>query len=146
MNTIKNEPIITRVDYKPRNFYVTTKQNYVFENYSQANFGPSQAVPDQTLSLRELLRRHASGLPLAGNIREPQYDEENVQLNFASMDLADLQEMAEDLNSKVAAIDKEQRDKKKAEADEKLRQSIIDEHTDRQRWEDENKPKPPQPN
>ena len=55
---------------------------------------PSQTVPDQTLTVRELLVRHSRGLNLDG-YSEPIYDEEGTSqgIRFESLDLVDRQAM-----------------------------------------------------
>lgn len=52
----------------------------------------SKTVPDQTLTVRELLVRHTRGLPLDG-YREPIYDEDETSqgLRIESLDLVDKQ-------------------------------------------------------
>ncbi len=69
---------------------------------------PSQTVPDQTLTVRELLVRHTRGLPLDG-YREPIYDEDETSqgLRLESLDLVDKQQLM--------ASAKETQEKAKAE-------------------------------
>jgi len=69
------------------------KTNYNTElhpTYGEVNTLPSKTIPDQTLSIPELIRRYASGQSLQGG-RTPIY-EENDMLNgrpFASFDLSE---------------------------------------------------------
>jgi len=64
-----------------------------FEKDHEKEFGPSQTIPDQTMSIRELVRRYASGLPLGGN-REPIYEgEEGDGVDPRRLDLAERQEL-----------------------------------------------------
>ena len=54
---------------------------------------PSKTIPDQTLSIPELIKRYASGLPLGG-AKVPIYDEdpENDYLNGTNWKTLDLSE------------------------------------------------------
>lgn len=53
-----------------------TAFNYVQLGYNkQGKFGKSQTVPDQNMSVVEIMKRYASGRPLNGTKREPIYDE-----------------------------------------------------------------------
>ena len=55
---------------------------------------PSQTIPDQTMSIQEIIKRHAHGLPLGGS-QEGLYDEEgdSLGINIKNLDLVDLQVM-----------------------------------------------------
>lgn len=63
---------------------------------------PSMTIPDQSLSIQELLRRNANGLSLMGNAK-PEYDDygegeidfDDFIPNVEKMDLADKQEFME---------------------------------------------------
>lgn len=56
---------------------------------------PSQTVPDQTMSIKEILERYAKGLPIGGGL-EPIYEEEDTNgINPRTLDLVDLQEIKE---------------------------------------------------
>ncbi|MFY7787217.1 MAG: hypothetical protein ACOVQA_05025 [Thermoflexibacteraceae bacterium] len=64
----------------------------------ETNTQPSQTVPDQSMSVSEIMRRYAQGLPMAG-YKVPTYsDDENQDLNdvfpnIKKLDLAELQEL-----------------------------------------------------
>ena len=56
---------------------------------------PSMTVPDQTMTLRQIMDRYASGLPVGG-IKEALWDEDpenSLGINPKSLDLVDLQEL-----------------------------------------------------
>lgn len=62
-----------------------------FEKFTE----PSQTVPDQAMSVTEILRRFARGLPLGGQ-RVPIYEgEEDVTPDLRTLDLAEIQELKE---------------------------------------------------
>lgn len=69
----------------------------LFEKNYETNDEPSLTVPDQTMSIKEILTRFASGLPIGGQ-KEPLYDESESEEYLPDpryMDLADRQEYAE---------------------------------------------------
>jgi len=76
-----------------------------FEQQVEKNSGISEAVPDQNMSIREIVERYARGLPINGNVKVPlyEYDEENDQYmpDLSKMDKADrmmaIQEASEEL-------------------------------------------------
>lgn len=88
----------------------------------EVNTQPSQTIPDQSLSVKEIMRRYASGLPLEGQ-RVPLYEgEEEATPDFANMDLAEREQWQRDLraeldetNQKIQS-DREERQKAKDEA------------------------------
>lgn len=55
---------------------------------------PSQTIPDQSLSLRTILEKHARGLDVGGTY-DPIYDEDEISegINPKTLDLVDLQEL-----------------------------------------------------
>ena len=77
---------------------VKTNHNYKeFPMYLEKNSLPSMTIPDQAMSIPELIRRYASGLPLGGS-RVPFYDEdpENDILggrDFRTFDLSEQNDM-----------------------------------------------------
>lgn len=81
----------------------------------------SQTIPDQSMSVRELMKRHVQGLPLGG-AKVPIYEGEEFVPDFAHMDLADRQELIEAAREELAEIrqranEKALKVKQKREAD-----------------------------
>lgn len=68
---------------------------------------PSKTVPDQTMSIKDILDRHTRGLPIAGGKQPIFHGEEEDLPDFKSMDLAEIQEYKEAVQ---AAILKHQTD------------------------------------
>lgn len=76
-----------------------------FEKDHEKDFEPSQTIPDQTMSIRELVRRYASGLPLGGS-REPIYEgEEGDGIDPRRLDLAERQEIEIAARQELAEIE-----------------------------------------
>ena len=55
---------------------------------------PSQTIPDQTMSIQEIIKRHAHGLPLGGS-QEGLYDDDGDSqgIDVRTLDLVDIQAM-----------------------------------------------------
>lgn len=54
----------------------------------EVNKLPSMTIPDQTMSIEEMLLRHTRGLPVTG-IRVPLYGEEGNESDIGNMELTD---------------------------------------------------------
>lgn len=94
---------------------------------------PSKTIPDQSMSITEIMRRYATGLPLGGE-KVPLYDEENILPDPRSLDLVERQEMADQAKQDIKDLSfkyqnelndkkkksKEEQDKKYQEYKEKL--------------------------
>lgn len=77
-----------------------TATNNMIET-GEVNLQPSMTVPDQTMSLREILDRFARGLPVGGH-KVPLYDDgENDLPNFQTLDLAERQELKEQIDANI---------------------------------------------
>jgi hypothetical protein len=62
-------------------------------NDNEKNFGPSLTIPDQAMSVREILQRFANGLPLGGS-NEPIWEgEDGDGIDPRRLDLAERQEL-----------------------------------------------------
>lgn len=98
---------------------------HTFETKGQVNNEPSQTVPDQSMTLRELLVRYAKGLPLEG-ARTPIWEgEEGFEKDPETLDLAEREELAEKAREELKAIDekiKNELEKKRS----KKRSTITD--------------------
>lgn len=74
---------------------------------------PSMAVPDQTLSVREIFTRFANGQDLGGAKPAIWEDEPSNGINPKTLDLVDLQEMKMRNEEKLDKMLKEQKKAKK---------------------------------
>lgn len=91
-------------------------------SYYEINTSPSETLPDQSMSVSEIFRRYAMGLPLGGQ-REGIYNEDNESLmNYERMDKIEkievqrryqqrLREIDEDLKAQDKKRYQEERDK-----------------------------------
>jgi hypothetical protein len=91
---------------KIRKFYNRENKTKEFEVFTS----PSKTVPDQTLSIPELIQRYASGLPLGGS-KVPSYSEdpENDILqgrDFRTLDLSEQHELIQAASDEIKEISK----------------------------------------
>lgn len=63
---------------------------------------PSMTVPDQALSINDILLRHSRGLNLPQRIAE--WDEDDDMPDLRTLDLSERQELAQQYNSELRAI------------------------------------------
>jgi len=75
---------------------------------------PSLTIPNEALSVREILIRYSRGLPI--DERVPIYDEENDLLDPRKMDLADVQELREQYAAELAEIKQKKKEYDEAQA------------------------------
>lgn len=77
----------------------------------------SETVPDQSLTMREILQRHSSGMPLSGG-RTPVYNgEDDIPQDLLKMDLADRESYLDSLRERNKIAYDEIRRKQKIHAD-----------------------------
>lgn len=104
----------------------------------QPNLLPSQTIPDQSLTVSQIMSRYAQGRPLGGQLNTSYDQKENEEIDFddylpdlSKMDLADKHEILENaklqldevkkkLNGLKVARDKQAKEKAEADAQQKL--------------------------
>ena len=96
----------------------------LFEKQYETNNEPSLTIPDQTLSIKQILERYASGQSLEG--KTPYYDEEETE-EYAPdpryMDLADREQMEKDYKQEVEYIKTRAQKRKEKTSDETTSES-----------------------
>jgi len=98
---------------------------HTFPKEYEKNGQPSQTVPDQTMSIRELVRRYASGLPLGGS-KEPIYEgEDGDGVDPRRLDLAERQELEIAARQELAEIEERLKSKKAEKTSAKLTSEQI---------------------
>ena len=103
---------------------------HTFETKGQENNEPSLTIPDQSMTLRELIIRYAKGLPLEG-ARTPIWEgEEGFEVDPETLDLAEREELAEKAREELKEIEERV---KKVVSEKKAKKSkditdIKDEH------------------
>lgn len=96
-----------------------------FATKGELNTLPSLAIPDQAMTMQELLDRQARGIPMVGEKFPIYYGEEDILPDFRHMDLADIQEHREMLAERI----QQQREELAAQDEERKREDI-------QKWDD----------
>jgi len=96
-------------------------------NDAEKNFEPSQTIPDQALSVREILQRYANGLPLGGS-NEPIWEgEDGDGIDPRRLDLAERQELEIAARQELAEIEERLKSKKVEKTVAKLsKEDIVD--------------------
>ncbi len=98
---------------------------HTFDKKYEKNGKPSLTIPDQTMSIRELLRRYASGLPLGGS-KEPIYEgEDGDGVDPRRLDLAERQELEIAARQELAEIEERLKSKKVEKSKIKLTEDQI---------------------
>lgn len=100
---------------KDRTMRIVTQQNYVFENYPGKTFKlPSKTVPDQSMTVRQVLDNYAKGKPITGVDKQPVYhgDDSMLGIDTSKLDLAELQELRFQVSEQVKETFRKAREKK----------------------------------
>jgi len=77
--------------------------NYDYRKYNGEIYKfPSLTIPDQSMTVRDILERHSRGLTIE-SAKVPIYEEENLP-DIKNMDLADREQYAEYAKQEIARI------------------------------------------
>lgn len=76
---------------------------HLYRQRGEVNTEPSLTVPDQTMSVREILIRYARGLPIGGS-RQPVFDEDDDMPDPKTLDLVERQELSMKYSEELSAI------------------------------------------
>ncbi|QGF19333.1 hypothetical protein [Antarctic microvirus COCH21_V_SP_16] len=101
-----------------------------WEKTPEENNSPSLTIPDQTMSINEIVRRFASGLPLGGN-RVPEYDGEDDVLdgiNPKTLDMSELHEIRMEFANELKALAAKPQQQTKKQLSIEDVESIIKKH------------------
>lgn len=94
----------------------TQFNSHEFPKNHEINNSPTMTIPDQTMSMRELVQRYTRGLPL--DQKTPVYvtDEENIDdldmVDFKRLDLSERQEIREKYANELEEIQNRQKQQK----------------------------------
>ncbi|WNK13820.1 MAG: hypothetical protein [Microvirus sp.] len=73
----------------------------------QLNNLPSLTIPDQTMSVREIMQRFANGQPINGNGSTPQYYGEDLEIpDIKHMDLSDAEDYLKNSARKAKELER----------------------------------------
>jgi len=94
-------------------------------NDDEINNEPSQTVPDQSMSVRELLSRFANGLPLGGGKEAIYEGEDGDGIDPRRLDLAERQELEIAARKELAEIEERLKSSKVEKSKAKLSEEQI---------------------
>lgn len=85
----------------------------------EKNYAPSMTVPDQSMSIKEIMDRHAKGLPIIGNGNVPMYEDETTGIlwpaDWEKMDISEKQEYMEQAAKEIVQIREKHKKQKEKE-------------------------------
>lgn len=129
--------------YNPTQMQFATQYNNKRVRDPESNKKPSLTIPDQSMTIREIMTRYAKGLPISGG-RVPLYENEDGEEDFypdiEHMDLADRQQFLEDSKKQIqeAQAEVKRREQRNKELTAKAaREQARQKEKDRQRIYDE---------
>lgn len=93
----------------------------------------SETIPDQSLSIKEILDRYSRGLGVEGERFAVYHGDEDEMPVLQKMDLSEIQELQEDL-AEYTRIKKEEYDKEKKEQEEQQRKRKEQSYIDFEEW------------
>lgn len=103
--------------------------------------GPSMTIPDQTMSMREIMDRYARGLPLNGQ-KIPIYNgEEDDMPDLKNLDLADRERYMEEARMELEEVKGRINEKRRQKQMDKLKR-LAKKFVQDEKEKDNEKPKP----
>lgn len=114
---------------------IRTPYNYIpFKG--KHNRQPSLTVPNQSMGIDEILKRHTLGLPMTGQRVELWEGDEQIMPDLKGLDLSEIQELREEAMEKITSI----RERYAKEISKKEREKLLQEI--KQEIEDSKKAEP----
>lgn len=87
--------------------HVQNNMNFKFdkETMTAKNDQPSETIPDQTMSMAELVERYVKGQPIDGGVKQPlYYGDDGEGINPATMDLVERAEHVLKVTEELKAL------------------------------------------
>lgn len=131
--------------YKPKSKVFYSCLNYDHRKQpKEQNNGESDVIPDQSLSIEEILKRFASGRSIDVATYE-EYDGDNSNItgiDIRTMDIVEVNQLLDITNKNLQNLKTEHDRRRKEEQDAALEKSIIEKFKARTKQEDELAPVP----
>lgn len=119
---------------QPKKKVIQNPLNFILKSGKKIT-GPSMTVPDQSMSMRELLHRFANNAPINAGAREPIYlGEDGEGIDMRTLDLAERQEIIKAAEIEMEDIKK--RLKQAKDGDKKMREIEAEQEQQRLRKEE----------
>lgn len=87
----------------------------------------SRTLPDQSISIKELITRSRNGLPVMGNSKEPIYGEDLTQFDFDNMSIVEKQDFIQTRQEILTQFYRKMNEEKERNNVENLRKQHYDE-------------------
>lgn len=92
--------------------FKTPYNNHLFPKRYEINKQPSMTIPDQAMTITEILERHTRGIPFtAGKV--PIYEGDEPKPDFNRMDLSEIQQTVEEAKEFIDSTKQKVYDKRK---------------------------------
>lgn len=114
-----------------------------YKEQGEVNILPSLTIPDQSMSVQDILDRFTRGLPIGGQ-RVPVYDELDDLPDIRTLDLAERQELSERYTQELADF-RQNEAQKAAQFQEWKKQEAERLEAEKQAQKAQKKETPPQP-
>jgi hypothetical protein len=108
----------------------------------EINNEPSLTIPDEAMSISEMVARFANGIPLDGG-REPLYDGEEELTDLEKLDLSERQAILEEARQRIAEAETSVK-KRREEAEQKRLDDLVEQRV-KLRLEEQQAAKPNNP-
>lgn len=95
----------------------------------EVNNMPSLTIPDQTMTMREIMQRFASGQQILGNNTEPQYDDLESPysgINLKTLDISERYDLAEEVQREYEELQEEIKNKRITTQKEQIRKELME--------------------
>lgn len=96
----------------------------------------SMTVPDMSMSIETILRKHASGHPILGNAQTPVFND-MTGIDFDSMDLDDRMDYIQFMRDRHYELSEKRRKQEEEAREKKLRKQFESELEDYNQWKSE---------
>lgn len=120
--------------------YRSPLNSHLFPKYFEPVSPISETIPDQSLSIKEILDRYSRGLGINGEQFAVYHGEEDEMPVLQKMDLSEIQELQEDL-AEYTRIKREEFEQEKKEQEEQQRKRKEQSYIDFEEWRTKTKQK-----
>jgi hypothetical protein len=105
---LKSEDDTILTSILPLGFRFRTLYNLRESGYKgtvdEVNNQPSLTIPEQSMSIREIISRYANGLPVSASQRVPIYHGDEILPDPRTLDLAELQDLRQRISEDVKSL------------------------------------------
>lgn len=108
-------------------FYQTPTRRHITKGEDCS--APSKTVPDQTMSIREIVARFVRGMPISAGMREPLYSDQEIDLDnpppdIMNMDFAEREQFVREAKAELEELEAKEATRKKDEAAKRQKKAL----------------------